>query len=99
MATTKEITSMKTRRVLYTIIGSLLIGLNLLTDLAAPDRPYTNTESEAYNTGYLIGSHFLAIIGLILLLIAFRLHRKLKRSGDKSEIERSIEEFGKDGEV
>ena len=98
MATSK-ITSLKIRRALYTIIGSLLIVLNFLVDIATPDRSSANTENQAYNRGYMMGSHLLAFIGLLLLLFAFRLNKKIKCYGTNTEIEKSIEELGKNGEA
>lgn len=85
---------MKTRRSVYIVIGCVLIAINGLVNLSAPDRALAHTESEAYNMGYLIGSFLFSIIGLVFLLLAYRLNRKLKAAAN-SEIERSIDDLGK----
>lgn len=86
---------MRTRRIIYLVIGSLLIVLNLLVDLVG----YAHTENPeydndtAYRIGTMIGGHFLLIIGAFLLLGAYRLSSKINNFEDK-EIKKSIEEIG-----
>jgi len=86
---------MKTRRNTLLAIGIFLILMNVLTDLAQPDKQKGNSESTAYNAGYLFGAHILVFIGVVLLILAYRAHRKLKSPGEKKEMENSIEQFGK----
>ena len=65
---------MKTRRNIYIIIGSILILLNLLMDIAEY-KEYT--REIFFNIGYLLGSHFLLIIGVVLLILANRVQKKI----------------------
>lgn len=83
---------MKTRRAIFTILGSLFILVNILVDLTNPDRP--PKADDAYGIGYFIGAHFLIILGLIFLGLAFNIHKKIKRQRG-SELEKDINEMGK----
>ena len=63
-------------------------------DIANPDKSQEVKNSDSYNVGYFIGSHFLIIIGLILFSFAYSVHKKIKnRQGN--EVERDINEIGK----
>ena len=86
---------MKTRRTVYLVIGVLLILLNLVVDLTEYASFNSNYISPAYNIGYFIGSHILLIIGLILLRLAYRLHKKMKSKED-DPLEESINCIGED---
>lgn len=78
---------MKNRRSAYIAIGSFLIVFNLLTDIVQPDKQKGNAESAAYNAGYFFGAHLLLFIGIVLLIMAYRLHKKIKRLSTESEID------------
>lgn len=78
---------MKTRRTVYIAIGCFLIVFNLLTDITQPDKQNGNSESASYNAGYFFGAHLLLFIGIVLLILAYRLHRKIKRLSTESEID------------
>ncbi|RYY46296.1 MAG: hypothetical protein EOO06_14785 [Chitinophagaceae bacterium] len=84
---------MKTRRIIYLIIGITLVVLNLLVDIV----DYSNITAEilkgdSFSIGYLIGSQFLMITGIAFLGLAARSRRKLNNSA----LEKSIAEIGSD---
>ena len=83
---------MKKRKIIYTIVGSILILLNLLVDITEPGA-FRASEDKGYSIGYFIGSHLLLIIGLILLRLAYKLNKRLK----KMEIQEMINNIGKPG--
>jgi presenilin-like A22 family membrane protease len=85
---------MKKRRNINFFVGIILIVLNLLVDMVNPDQLDPNSKDNEYNIGYYIGSHFIAITGLILLIIAYRYHRKIKSKED-IELEDTIDNIGK----
>jgi uncharacterized membrane protein len=85
---------MKIRRVVYFILGCLLILLNILVDIVNPDKSPMAEDESAYNIGYFVGSHILIIFGLLFLFWAFRLHKKIKAMPDK-ELEKNIDDIGK----
>ena len=82
---------MKARRVIYSILGSLFILVNILVDITyagkAPD------PGEDHNIGFFIGSHFLIILGIIFLVMAINLNKKIKNLQGR-EIEKEINEMG-----
>lgn len=85
---------MKIRRVVYIILGSILILLNILIDIVNPDEsPFTEGDG-AYNIGYFIGSHILIVVGVLFLFLAFRVHKRIKSRPD-TELEKNINEIGK----
>lgn len=81
---------MKARKVIYTIVGSIFILLNLIVDIAEFGTIRSPKEDGSYNFGYFIGSHILLIFGLILLRMAYKLHKKLK----KKEMQEMIDSIG-----
>ena len=84
---------MKARRTIYLIIGTILIVVNLFTDLIAVlDGEYSRDIS--YSIGYFIGSHILMIFGLILIRMAFKIDRKIKNR-KAIELEKDIDTIGK----
>jgi len=85
---------MKKRRNINFFIGIILILLNVLVNLANQNDPDQHSRGNAYNIGYYIGSNFIAIIGLVLLYIAYRYHKKIKSKED-SELNKSIDNIGK----
>ncbi|WP_127126532.1 hypothetical protein [Pseudoflavitalea rhizosphaerae] len=70
---------MKICRNIYLILGILLITLNCITTLSRLNEIKSQLTDIARGTGYLIGSHFLLIIGLFLLFGAYRVQKKIKR--------------------
>ena len=85
---------MKTRRFFYILIGSLLILINLLVDLVNPDKPDIDGNNNSYSIGYFIGAHIFIIIGLILLISAFQLNKKIKLLKENKEIKKAVDELG-----
>jgi len=85
---------MKIRRIIYIILGALLILLNILVDIVNPDKSPMAEDENAYNIGYFIGSHFMILLGLFFLYLAFKLHKKIKARPD-NELEKSIDDIGK----
>lgn len=81
---------MKTRKIIYTVIGSILIILNLLVDIAELGTIKTSKEDAGYSIGYFIGSHILLIFGLILLRMAYKLQKRMK----KKETQEMIDSIG-----
>ena len=85
---------MKIRRVVYIILGSLLILFNILVDIVNPDKSRITAGDGAYSIGYFVGSHILIIVGLLFLIMAFRVHKKIKATPD-NELEKNINDIGK----
>jgi peptidoglycan biosynthesis protein MviN/MurJ (putative lipid II flippase) len=84
---------MKARRNIYFIIAITLIFLNLLIDITELYENNSNSQSLSYSVGYFIGSHFLIIIGLILLRMSYKLHKKIKSKEDIL-LDKSIDSIG-----
>ena len=84
---------MKTRRNLYIIIGSFLVLINLLSDLAAIGQGDTLSKDLSFNIGYVIGAHFMLIFGILFLWLAYRLHKKIKAK-NLAVLERTINSIG-----
>lgn len=84
---------MKQRRNVYFIVGTLLVLLNLLVDIANPN-VLPEGEDAAYSVGYLVGGHFMLIIGVILLIRAYRLHRKIKKAEDNNALDADVRNIG-----
>ena len=82
---------MKTRRNIYLIIGTVLVVLNLLTDFVSLSE--YSSQDNGYNIGYFIGSHFLMIIGFVLLRFAYKINQRLKIAAPNS-LEEEIEKIG-----
>ena len=82
---------MKGRRNVYLIIGSVLIILNLLLDIASLSE--YKPQDSSYSIGYFIGSHFLMIIGLVLYRLAYKINRRLK-SDNPDSLEEDIKKIG-----
>ncbi len=84
---------MKTRRNIYYGIGVFLILLNLLVDLVNLPEFFVETEAYSFNVGYLIGAHFLMVLGIVLLRIGYNLNNKIKLK-ESFDVEKSIEGIG-----
>ena len=84
---------MKTRRNLYIIIGSFLVLVNLLSDLAALGQGDNLSNEMSFNIGYVIGAHFMLIFGILFLWLAYRLHKKIKAK-NLASLETTIESIG-----
>jgi hypothetical protein len=80
---------------IYFIIGTILIVINLLVDIA--DFRHLSAkafENNSINAGYIIGSQFLLLFGFLFIRIGSRKNKRLQEL-KKNEIEQSIEEIGK----
>ncbi len=77
----------KTRRNIYYTIGSCLILLNLLVDLS--ELPQLIADVESYGIGYFLGYHILMIFGIILLIMGYKLNKKIKFV-ENFDVEKSI---------
>lgn len=86
---------MKTRRIIYVTIGSILVLINLLFDLMTwSEYNAAASTTQAYDIGYFLGSHILLIFGLVFLRLAYKLNKRIKKApGD--ELEESINSIGK----
>lgn len=82
---------MKTRKKIYTAIGVTLIILNLLVDLVTLNEFRSLPGDNAYVFGYYVGAHILLFIGIALLLMAYRLQKKITRK----EAQQLIDSIGK----
>lgn len=89
-----KFSTMKSRRTTLLFIGVALILFNILIDLAERGKIKHEAKDAAYNTGYFIGAHILAIIGLCLLLWAWRVHMKMKKAA-RTEMDTAVKEIGK----
>jgi len=81
---------MKKRRNTYLIIGFILLALNCLTWLAGASSVKDSSidyDNPAYMSGYYFGKSVFAIIGIILLTIAWSIHRKIKRKEKQDMID------------
>lgn len=84
---------MKSRRTTLLFIGVALILFNILIDLAERGKIKHEVKDTAYNVGYFIGNHILAVVGLFLLLAAWRVHIKMKRAARK-DMDKAVKEIG-----
>jgi uncharacterized membrane protein len=75
---------MKIRKNIYLVLGILLILGNILSTLTRIKEIKSQFTDPARGIGYLIGAHFLLIIGLFLLYGAFRVQKKIKRKEQQS---------------
>ena len=90
---------MKARRTIYIVIGSILILLNILLDIASfyevinSGNPDPSENGGAFSVGYFIGGHIFLIIGLVLLRLAYKLNKKIKNENAR-ELKEAIDELG-----
>jgi len=74
---------MKKRRNTYLIIGFILLALNCLVWIggasSVPDSSRDYRDNPAYMSGYYFGKSVFAMIGIVLLVVAWSIHRKIKR--------------------
>ena len=85
---------MKTRQIIYIVIGSICILLNLLVDVVQLRDIKNNITSDAYGIGYLFGQHILLLIGIILFISAYKLKKKI-RNQKSDQLEKEINDIGK----
>ena len=85
---------MKSRSTTFLFIGLALILFNILIDIAERGKIKTVAKDTAYNIGYFIGNHILAIIGFFLVLAAWRAHIKMKKAA-RAEMDTAVKEIGK----
>ena len=71
---------MKTRKNIYLTIGIILIVLNLLVDITDFTHIKLQVQNDKSGFGYVIGSQFLLIIGLILVRMAYKLKLRIERT-------------------
>jgi EamA domain-containing membrane protein RarD len=83
---------MKTRRNIYLIIGVVLILLNLLVDIVNFNED--KSKDIPYSIGYFIGAHIFLLIGIILVRMAYKLHKKIINR--YNELDNEIENIGKE---
>jgi hypothetical protein len=81
---------MRTRRIVYLVLGCLFIGLSLLYFLSKLSDPNARTVADpdyrgdasfaaGYRIGQFIGESLFLVIGLIFLFAAYRVQKKIKR--------------------
>jgi hypothetical protein len=85
---------MKTRRNIYYSIGAFLVVLNLLVDFVNLPELFTEIKTYGFGIGYIIGTNFLIIIGIVLLRMGYNLNKKIKLS-EGFDVDTSIENIGK----
>jgi hypothetical protein len=66
----------------------------LLVDIVSFPEFSTEIETYGFSIGYIIGSNFLIIIGIVLLRIGYNLNKKIKLS-EGFDVEAAIENIGK----
>jgi hypothetical protein len=82
---------MKTRKNIYLIAGIVLIILNLIADLM-DIKEYSTHENASYSIGYFIGSNIFHFVGIMLVIIAYKVQKRIKAA----EINKMIDNIGKD---
>ena len=85
---------MKTRQIIYIVVGSICILLNLQVDVVQLRDIKNNITSDAYGIGYLFGQHILLLIGIILFISAYKLKKKI-RNQKSDQLEKEINDIGK----
>lgn len=68
---------MRLRRNIYLVIGIVLIALNLLSDLLGSKEIISESGDTSFSLGYMIGSHIMLIVGLILTGFAYKIQKKI----------------------
>ena len=81
---------MKILRIILLVIGWLCIALNVLYYLTGDPQPMTN--SPAGMIAYFIGSSLFTIIGVVLIVLAARIKKKLNQKQKKSLLDTLLEE-------
>jgi Na+/melibiose symporter-like transporter len=84
---------MKQRKTIYTVIAVVLIVINLLVDLQNLSKNKFETRNISYSVGYFIGGHFFLIIGIVLLVLAYKLKQRIKAK-ENQELEETIKNIG-----
>lgn len=84
---------MKSRRTAFLFIGIALTLFNILIDIAERGKIKHEAKDAAYNIGYFIGNHILAITGFALILAAWRLQRKI-RNARSAALDNAVKEIG-----
>ncbi|QEC40365.1 hypothetical protein [Pseudobacter ginsenosidimutans] len=75
---------MKIRKYVYLVMGILLVLVNLMITIPRVSEIKSQLTDPARGIGYLIGTHFLLIIGVFLLYGAYRVQKKIKRKEQQS---------------
>ena len=84
---------LKTLRILLIILGTILIAANVLALVTRFNHFITmisEMEETAEKIGAIIGMFLLGIVGMILLLVARRVGKKLERKKAQKEVERFL---------
>lgn len=84
---------MKTRRNIYIGIGAFLIFLNVLLDIVELSEYRSSPGISPSSIGYFLGSHILAIFGLLLLRMAYKVNQRIRRK-EENVLQNSIEAIG-----
>jgi len=86
---------MKTRKILYFILGIFLIISNLLVDLLHYKEFYMQSNDIAYTLGSILGGHFLLIVGIFLLRASYKLNKKIKKLHNDKSLEIEVDLIGR----
>ena len=83
---------MKFRRNLYRVIGVFLILVNVWVDIVdMPNIMAQISPASGFSFGYLIGSQFLLIIGIVFLTFSHHIKKKLLNK----DLEKAVNEIGR----
>jgi hypothetical protein len=69
---------MKTRKIIYLILGVLLIVINVLVTLISANELKKHFTSDEFDIGYLLGSQVFLYIGVWLIFRAYKVQQKNK---------------------
>ncbi len=86
---------MNTKRIIFIVIGVFLIVPNLLSNLLQYLNGQLQFDATAYGLGSVVGAHIFIAIGVILLLEAKKINKKIKLSKGISLLNKPINEIGK----
>jgi uncharacterized membrane protein len=67
---------MKVLRITLNVLGIIFIVINIMSDITYKE--YTTNGGTGYFIGYQMGKQILLILGIVFIIIAARINKKLK---------------------
>lgn len=78
---------MKTRKIIYLILGVILIVLNCIVTLITAKELKSHFTSDEYDIGYLLGSQLFLYIGIWLIYRAYKVQKKNNQKNQQDLID------------
>ena len=78
---------MKTRKIIYLILGVILIVIDCFTTLISAKELNNHFTSDEFDLGYLLGSQLFLYIGVWLIYRAYKVQQKINQKSRQGLIE------------